>query len=50
MSIETNKKNIQIQLEKEEMSKKKIKEQIEENNRILSLQSYLVGKKFSYEF
>ena len=47
MSIETNKKNIQIQLEKEEMSKKKIKEQIEENNRILSLQSYLVGKKLA---
>ena len=47
MSIDTNKKNIQIQLEKEEMSKKKIKEQIEENNRILSLQSYLVGKKLA---
>ena len=43
----TNKKNIQIELEKEEMSKKKIKEQIEENNRIISLQSYLVGKKLT---
>ena len=43
----TNKKNMQIELEKEEMSRKKVKEQIEENNRILSLQSYLVGNKIA---
>ena len=43
----TNKKNIQIEIEKEEINKKKVKEQIEENNRIISLQSYLVGSKLT---
>ena len=43
----TNKKNILIELEKEEMSRKKVKEQIEENNRIISLQTYLVGSKLA---
>ena len=42
-----DKKNMEIELEKEEMSKKKIKEQIKENNRIISLQSYLIGKKLT---
>ena len=43
----TNKKNMQIEIEKEEINKKKVKEQIEENNRIISLQSYLVGSKLT---
>ena len=42
-----NKKNMQIELEKEEMNKRKIKEQIDENNRIITLQTYLVGKKLA---
>ena len=41
----TNKINLKIELEKEEMRKKNIKEQIQENKRIISLQNYLVGNK-----
>ena len=40
-----DKKNMQMEIEKEEMNKRKIKTQIEENNRIKQLQSYLIGKK-----
>ena len=42
-----DRKKIQIELEKEEMNKKKVKEQIEENNRIKELQSFLIGKKLT---
>ena len=40
-------KLMQIEIEKEEMNKRKIKEEIEVNNRIKELQSYLIGKKLT---
>ena len=42
-----DRKNMQVEIEKEEMNKRKIKAQIEENNRIKQLQSYLIGKKLT---
>ena len=42
-----NIKKMEIEVEKEEINRKKIKEQIEINNRIKELHSYLIGKKLA---
>ena len=43
----TNRRIMEIEIEKEEMNKRKIKEQIEVNNRINELHTYLIGKKLT---
>ena len=42
-----NRRNMQIEIEKEEMNKRKIKGEIEVTNRINELHTYLIGKKLT---